>query len=81
MCTAWGPISTVNIHRLIGDDTADEHMLEMLAAKAQICDIYAGLFESADIPDAVDMTEAQLAANIIDAERARPGLDGGEGKA
>lgn len=70
-----GQIATVNVRRLIGDDTADERMLEMLAGKAQIFDIYARLFDSAEVPDAVDITEAQLAANIIDAERARLGLD------
>jgi hypothetical protein len=55
-------------------------MLKMLAGKAQVCDIYARLSDSAEVPDAVDITEAQLAANINDAERARLGLDGGEGK-
>lgn len=75
-----GQTATVNVHRLIGDDTADERMLEMLAGKAQVCDIYARLSDSAEVPDAVDITEAQLAANINDAERARLGLDGGEGK-
>ncbi|GAB3591178.1 RNA polymerase-associated protein RapA [Corynebacterium faecale] len=70
-----GQTATVNVHRLIGDDTADERMLEILAGKAKIFDVYARLSETAEIPDAVDITEAQLAANIIDAERARLGLD------
>ncbi len=69
-----GQTATVNVHRLIGDDTADERMLEILAGKEKIFDVYARLSESAEIPDAVDITEAQLAANIIDAERARLGL-------
>lgn len=70
-----GQTATVNVHRLIGDDTADERMLEILAGKAQIFDVYARLSETAETPDAVDITEAQLAASIIDAERARLGLE------
>jgi len=71
-----GQTATVNVHRLIGDDTADERMLEILAGKTQIFDVYARLSETAETPDAVDITEAQLAASIIDAERARLGLEG-----
>ncbi|MFP7364738.1 SNF2-related protein [Corynebacterium callunae] len=69
-----GQTATVQVHRLIGDETADERMLEILAGKREIFDVYARLSESAEVPDAVDITESQLAASIIDAERARLGI-------
>lgn len=69
-----GQTATVQVHRLIGDETADERMLEILAGKKEIFDVYARLSESAEVPDAVDITESQLAASIIDAERARLGI-------
>ncbi len=61
------------VHRLIGDDTVDERMLEMLAGKAQLFDAYARPSESAAVHDAVDVTEGQLAEMIIAAERERLG--------
>nr|WP_167382075.1 DEAD/DEAH box helicase [Corynebacterium suranareeae] len=69
-----GQTATVQVHRLIGDETADERMLEILAGKSHIFDVYARLSETAEIPDAVDITESQLAARVIDEERARLGL-------
>lgn len=71
-----GQTATVQVHRLVGYETADERMLEILAGKDQIFDVYARLSDSAEVPDAVDISESQLAAQIIDAERQRLGLDG-----
>lgn len=68
-----GQTSSVMVHRLIGDDTVDERMLEMLAGKAQLFDAYARPSESAAVHDAVDVTEGQLAEMIIAAERERLG--------
>ncbi|WP_460490574.1 DEAD/DEAH box helicase, partial [Corynebacterium nasicanis] len=69
-----GQTSTVLVHRLIGDDTVDERMVEMLAGKAQLFDAYARPSESAQVDDAVDVTEGQLAEAIIRAERERLGF-------
>ncbi|ANE05337.1 DEAD/DEAH box helicase [Corynebacterium crudilactis] len=69
-----GQTATVQVHRLIGDETADERMLVILAGKTHIFDVYARLSETAEIPDAVDITESQLAARVIDEERARLGI-------
>nr|WP_241228439.1 DEAD/DEAH box helicase [Corynebacterium hylobatis] len=66
-----GQTSTVLVHRLIGDDTVDERMLEMLVGKAQLFDAFARPSESAQVHDAVDITEGQLAEAIIAAERER----------
>ncbi|MDO5670317.1 MAG: DEAD/DEAH box helicase [Corynebacterium sp.] len=70
-----GQTSTVLVHRLIGDDTVDERMVEMLAGKTQLFDAYARPSESAQVDDAVDITEGQLAEAIIKAERERLGFD------
>lgn len=70
-----GQTSTVLVHRLVADDTVDERMLEMLAGKSAIFDAYARPSESAAVHDAVDVTEGQLAAEIIAAERERLGFD------
>lgn len=70
-----GQTATVQIHRLVGERTADERMLEILAGKDQIFDVYARLSDSAEVPDAVDVTETQLATQIIEAERTRLGFE------
>lgn len=69
-----GQTSGVLVHRLIADDTADERMLEMLAGKRQIFDTYARPSESAQVHDAVDVSESELAASVIAAERERLGF-------
>ncbi|QGU07530.1 ATP-dependent helicase HepA [Corynebacterium occultum] len=68
-----GQISTVQVHRLVADDTAEERMLDMLADKRRLFDTYARPSESAAIHDAVDISEATLAAEIIAEERQRLG--------
>ncbi len=69
-----GQTSSVLVHRIIGDDTVDERMLEMLAGKSRLFDAYARSSESARVDDAVDVTEGQLAEAIIKAERERLGF-------
>ncbi len=69
-----GQTSTVLVHRLIGDDTVDERMMEMLATKTRLFDAYARPSEFAQVDDAVDVTEGQLAEAIIRAERERLGF-------
>ncbi|WP_156228248.1 DEAD/DEAH box helicase [Corynebacterium comes] len=68
-----GQTSNVMVHRLIGDDTVDERMLDMLAGKTRLFDAYARPSESARVHDAVDVTEGQIAEAIIAAERERLG--------
>lgn len=68
-----GQVSTVQVHRLVADDTAEERMLEMLAQKRQIFDAFARPSESAQVHDAVDISETELAAEVIAAERQRLG--------
>lgn len=68
-----GQIATVQVHRLVADETAEERMLEMLAGKRQLFDTYARPSESAQVHDAVDISEPDLAAAIITQERERLG--------
>lgn len=76
-----GQTSQVVVHRLVGDETADERLLEVLADKRRIFDAYARSSETAEAPDAVDVSEGDLARTIIAAERRRLGFDGADGKA
>lgn len=69
-----GQTEIVHVHRIIGDDTVDERLLEITKEKRQLFDQYARESEAADVHDAVDVSEAQLAANIIAAERKRLGI-------
>ncbi|PRQ11967.1 DEAD/DEAH box helicase [Corynebacterium sp. 13CS0277] len=71
-----GQTRKVHVHRLIGADTVDERMLEILAPKRATFDSYARRSEvTSSTPDAVDITEPALAATIIAEERARLGFD------
>ena len=61
------------VHRLIAEDTAEEKLLAAVKHKTQIFDVYARRSDAAEVHDAVDVTEADLAAQIIAAERQRLG--------
>ena len=70
-----GQTSNVLVHRLIAEGTAEERMLELLGDKAGIFDAYARPSESAQVHDAVDISESELAASLIAEERRRLGHD------
>ena len=74
-----GQTSTVLVHRLVADDTADERLLEILGQKTKVFDAYARESESARVHDAVDVSESQLAEEIIAAERERWNVGGESG--
>lgn len=69
-----GQTSTVLVHRLVADDTADERLLDTLGQKRQIFDAYARESEAAQVHDAVDVSEHEIAARIIAEEKARLGF-------
>jgi hypothetical protein len=49
-------VRSVDVHRLLAEDTVDQRMLEMLAAKAVLFDEYVHRSEVKDqSPDAVDV--------------------------
>jgi len=71
-----GQISRVQVHRLLVADSVDQRMLELLDAKTALFDAFARRSELAETtPQALDLTEAALARRVVDAERARLGID------
>ncbi|WP_019433948.1 DEAD/DEAH box helicase [Streptomyces sp. AA0539] len=67
-----GQVRTVRVHRLLVADSVDQRMLETLAGKSALFDAYARRSEVARAtPDALDVSEGELARRIVDEERAR----------
>lgn len=71
-----GQVDTVQVHRLLGVETVDEHLTRILQTKARLFDAYARRSALADeVAAAVDVSEAQLARTIVAAEQARLVVD------
>jgi superfamily II DNA or RNA helicase len=72
-CHRMGQVRSVDVHRLLGEDTVDQRMLEILATKAVLFDEYVRRSELKDhSPDAVDVSDlkaAQDVGNQVEAER------------
>lgn len=67
-----GQTETVQVHRLLSDEGVDRKMLEILAEKQRLFDEFARVSHTADsAPEAVDVTQAELASVVIAAERER----------
>lgn len=84
-CHRMGQVRRVHVHRLLAEDTVDEHMLRVQAGKALLFDDYARQSAAKDAnPEAIDAAEmiadrpppGQAAAEreIIHLERERLGL-------
>lgn len=85
-CHRMGQVRRVDVHRLLAEDSVDQRMLEILAAKTILFDEYVRRSELKDIsPDAVDIsdinearkagTQAQAEYRIIEMERKRLHLE------
>jgi SNF2 family DNA or RNA helicase len=60
-----GQVRPVDVHRLLAEDTVDQRMLEMLAAKAVLFDEYVRRSELKDhSPDAVDVSDLKAAQDV-----------------
>lgn len=71
-----GQLNTVDVFRLLGVDTVDERMLEILGRKSQLFDEYARISAAKDsASESVDISDSKLATQIIADERRRLGLD------
>lgn len=70
-----GQTSTVYVHRLVGDDTVDERMMDLLSKKRVVFDDYARPSVSGEVADAQDISDQKIAKTIIAAEKARLGLE------
>ena len=69
-----GQVRPVQVHRLLSEDTVDERLEEMLAGKRETFDAYARESSLAQqVGAAVDVSEADLARQVVAAERARLG--------
>ncbi|WP_251150849.1 DEAD/DEAH box helicase [Cellulosimicrobium sp. Marseille-Q4280] len=71
-----GQVETVQVHRLLTQDSVDEHLVRILDTKARLFDAYARRSALAEeVAGAVDVSEAALARTIVAAERARLVVD------
>ncbi|MFI5953041.1 SNF2-related protein [Cryptosporangium sp. NPDC051539] len=66
-----GQVQTVQVHRLLSEDSVDQRIVELLARKTQMFDEYARVSDLAAAPEAVDLSEADLVRQVVAAERAR----------
>ncbi|MEV7234024.1 DEAD/DEAH box helicase [Streptomyces sp. NPDC051020] len=67
-----GQIRTVQVHRLLAADSVDERMLNILARKERLFDLYARRSAVAETtPDAVDVSDGALARRIVEEEQLR----------
>jgi SNF2 family DNA or RNA helicase len=67
-----GQLETVQVHRLLSEDGVDQRITEILARKRELFDDFARISETAEsAPEALDVSEADLARDVIAAERER----------
>lgn len=67
-----GQLDTVDVHRLLTDDSVDERLVELLRHKEDLFDSYARESSlAAATPAATDVSEVTLARQIIAAEQGR----------
>jgi superfamily II DNA or RNA helicase len=72
-CHRMGQVRSVDVHRVLAEDTVDQRMLEILATKAVLFDEYVRRSDLKDqSPDAVDVSDLDAAkevGNQVEAER------------
>ena len=74
-----GQLESVQVHRLLSEVGVDQRVTEILARKRAIFDEFARVSETAaSAPEALDVSEAELAREVIAAERARLLSKGGD---
>jgi SNF2 family DNA or RNA helicase len=67
-----GQLESVQVHRLLSEEGVDLRIIDILARKRQLFDEFARISETADsAPEALDVSEADLAREVIAAERER----------
>ncbi|SEF80822.1 Superfamily II DNA or RNA helicase, SNF2 family [Actinacidiphila yanglinensis] len=67
-----GQVRPVRVHRLLATGGVDERLVRMLAAKTRLFDAYARRSAMAEsTPDAVDVSDTELARRIVEEEQAR----------
>ncbi|GAB4007117.1 DEAD/DEAH box helicase [Nocardioides ultimimeridianus] len=67
-----GQIDMVTVHRILTPDSVDERLLEILANKRRIIDEYVQTSAVAEVaPEAKDVSDADVAKQVLSAERER----------
>lgn len=67
-----GQIQSVQVHRLLAENSVDERIMEILTGKKALFDEFARVSETAQAtPDAMDITETEIARQVVAAERER----------
>ncbi|MFE6419768.1 DEAD/DEAH box helicase [Streptomyces enissocaesilis] len=70
-----GQVRPVHVHRLLATGGVDERMVKMLETKTRLFDAYARRSVVAEAtPDAVDVSDTELARRIVEEEQARLGM-------
>ncbi|MEU8604562.1 DEAD/DEAH box helicase [Streptomyces parvulus] len=71
-----GQVRPVRVHRLLAAGGVDERMVRLLERKTRLFDAYARRSAVAEAtPDAVDVSDTDLARRIVEEEQARLGVD------
>lgn len=67
-----GQLAPVQVHRLLSDEGIDQRITQILASKRDLFEEFARVSETAAIaPEAVDLSEAELARQVVAEERKR----------
>jgi hypothetical protein len=67
-----GQVHSVQVHRLLSEGSVDERVREILARKRAMFDEFARISDTADAaPEAVDISDAEIAREVVTAERLR----------
>jgi SNF2 family DNA or RNA helicase len=67
-----GQLNSVQVHRLLSEEGVDQRITDILARKRQLFEEFARDSETAkSAPEAFDITEAELAREVVAAERER----------
>ncbi|MEB8341335.1 DEAD/DEAH box helicase, partial [Streptomyces endophyticus] len=70
-----GQVRSVRVHRLLATGGVDERLVKILANKSRLFDAYARRSSMAEAtPDAVDVSDAEIARRIVEEEQARLGV-------
>ncbi|WP_078509815.1 DEAD/DEAH box helicase, partial [Streptomyces sp. Tu 6176] len=71
-----GQVRPVRVHRLLATGGVDERLVRMLERKSRLFDAYARRSAVAEAtPDAVDVSDTELARRIVEEEQERLGLE------
>ena len=67
-----GQLESVQVHRLLSEDGVDKRITEILARKSELFAEFARVSETAEsAPEAFDISDAEVAREIVAAERER----------